>query len=76
MTDFQLEIDTRNEKCPQPVKKTKQALKDMGQGEILHIMTTDPASEEDIQVLLGAVKDELLDTRFENGVYHFYIKKL
>jgi len=76
MTEYQLEIDTRDEKCPQPVKKTKQALKDMAEGEVLHLMTTDPASEQDIQLLLGAVKDELLEKNFQDGTYHFYIKKL
>lgn len=76
MTDFQYELDAKDESCPLPVKKTKKILQKMKQGEVLHVMATDPTSEEDISILLQAVADELVETRKEDGTYHFYIKKL
>jgi len=76
MPEFKVELDVRDEDCPQPVMKTKQLLKDMSSGEVLHVMATDPTAEHDIEVLLGALRDTLLESSFENGVYHFYIEKI
>jgi len=76
MPEFKVELDVRNEICPQPVMKTKKILKEMSSGEVLHVMATDPTSEHDIEVLLGALRDSLIESSFENGVYHFYIEKI
>lgn len=75
MTRFHQEIDARNESCPIPVMKAKQALKSMKRGEILHVISTDPASVQDINILLEALKDHLIEASQKAGEYHFYIKK-
>jgi len=76
MPDFQHELDSRNESCPIPVMKTKKALKGMSAGEVLHVIATDPASVQDISILLEAMDDELLESvEGGDGEYHFYIKK-
>lgn len=41
-------IDTSGLSCPAPLLKTKKALKDLGAGEILKIITTDPGSDRDL----------------------------
>lgn len=75
MPDFQHELDARNESCPMPVMKTKKTLHKMAAGEVLHVIATDPASVQDIAILLDALDDELLESSKEGGEYHFYIKK-
>lgn len=75
MPDFQQELDSRNESCPMPVMKTKKMLKGMSAGEVLHVIATDPASVQDITILLEAMDDELIETSEAGGEYHFYIKK-
>lgn len=75
MTDFQQELDVRDKICPKPVMKTKQTLNTMSSGEVLHVMASDPTSEEDIGILLNAMEDKLIDSHYINGTYHFYIKK-
>ncbi|MCW9013499.1 MAG: sulfurtransferase TusA family protein [Gammaproteobacteria bacterium] len=75
MPDFQQELDARNESCPEPVMKTKEALKKMLAGEVLHVIATDPASVEDITILLAALDDEIIETSESAGEFHFYIKK-
>jgi len=75
MTEFQYELDARGEKCPSPVKKTKQILNQMDHDDVVHVMTTDPASEHDLSILLKAVDDEMLESSNEDGVFHYYIKK-
>lgn len=75
MSEFQREIDARCKDCPTPVVMTKQALKEMVSGEVLHVVATDPASVQDINMLLDAISYQLLETNEANGEFHFYIKK-
>ena len=75
MTDFQVEIDARNLSCPMPVMKAKKALKGMSSGEVLYLIATDPASVQDLEILLESLNDELLEQAEGSGEFHFYIKK-
>ena len=75
MTRFTQEIDARNENCPVPVLKVKQALKSMARGEVLHVMATDPDAVKDINILLDALEDQLIESSQQANEYHFYIKK-
>ena len=76
MPDFQHELDARNESCPMPVMKTKKMLRSIAAGEVLHVIATDPASVQDITILLESLNDELVETTEADGEYHFYIKKV
>ena len=75
MPDFQKELDVKNMSCPIPVMQTKKILRDMAAGDVLHVIATDPASVEDINILLESVDDTLIDSSEGGGEYHFYIKK-
>ena len=75
MIDFQAEIDARGLSCPMPVMKTKKELKRLSTGDVLHVVATDPASVQDLEILLESLDDEMLAESQENGEYHFYIKK-
>lgn len=76
MPDFDQELDSRNESCPIPVMKTKKALKGMAIGKVLHVIATDPASVQDIEILLESLPDELVESNDSDGEFHFYIKKV
>jgi len=75
MLKHQYELDATNDTCPQPVMKTKQFLKQMKSGEVLHVMATDQLAEQDISMLLDAIDDKLIEKKVDNGVFHFYIQK-
>ena len=75
MLEFQRELDARDESCPGPVIRTKQLLLSMTSGEVLHVMATDPNSEEDIGLLLATLHDELVQMDKQDSVFHFYIRK-
>jgi len=75
MQDYQYELDATDETCPQPVMQTKQLLKKMKSGEVLHVMATDPVAEQDINILLEAIADKLIEKSQDDGVFHFYIEK-
>lgn len=75
MIDFQAEIDARGLSCPMPVMKAKKELKRLSTGDVLHVIATDPASVQDLEILLESLDDEMIAASQENGEYHFYIKK-
>lgn len=75
MIEFQTEIDARGLSCPMPVMKAKKELKHLSAGDVLHVISTDPASVQDIEILLESLEDEMIEASEVNGEYHFYIKK-
>jgi len=75
MIEFQTEIDARGLSCPMPVMKAKKELKHLTTGDVLHVIATDPASVQDIEILLESLEDEMIEFSEVNGEYHFYIKK-
>jgi tRNA 2-thiouridine synthesizing protein A len=75
MPEYQKQLDAREENCPQPVKQTKLLLKGMQSGEVLHVMATDPTAGQDIDLLLEVIGDKMINSHFDEGVYHFYIEK-
>lgn len=73
-------LDVRGENCPMPVVKTKQAVDDLGSGEVLEVLATDPGSMSDVKGWAGATDGiELLDQveseRDGVDVYEHYVRK-
>jgi tRNA 2-thiouridine synthesizing protein A len=69
-------LDARGMSCPIPLLKTKKILKNMRQGQILHILGTDPGSKQDlpgIGIKNGNVFLGMLDN--EDGSTSYFIKK-
>lgn len=69
------ELDVRGLNCPLPILRTKKSLVDMGTGEILKIMATDPGSVIDFQVFADQTGNELLSLSEVAGEFTFYMKK-
>lgn len=42
-------LDARGLKCPMPIVKAKKALQDLGSGQVLRVLATDPGSVLDFQ---------------------------
>lgn len=62
--------------CPQPLFQTREAIDELKPGEVLEMLTDDPAAEEDIKRFVKRTGNELLVfERLEDGVQRFLIKK-
>jgi TusA-related sulfurtransferase len=62
--------------CPQPLFQTREAIDGLKPGEILEMLSDDPAAEEDIKRFSKRTGNELiLFERLEDGVQRFLIKK-
>jgi TusA-related sulfurtransferase len=69
-------LDVKGASCPMPVVKTKQAMDELAEGEILEVVATDSGSMSDIQGWAdGTDSVELLDQDEGDGVYRHYVEK-
>lgn len=75
MANFDRELDASGLHCPMPALRSKKALDSMKSGEVLHIISTDPASKNDIPSFAKTTRNELLEAREEDGKFHYLIRK-
>jgi len=68
-------LDTSGLNCPLPVLKAKKALKELAEGDSLTVIATDPGSVKDFEAFCEATGYELVDSKAEDGVFTFVIKK-
>jgi tRNA 2-thiouridine synthesizing protein A len=69
------ELDTSGLLCPLPVYKASLALGRLSKGEVLHLITTDPGSLEDIPALARQRGDILLGAERHESHQEFWIEK-
>ncbi len=77
MADIKVDktLDAKGLHCPMPVLKTKKALDEMTAGQILEVITSDPASKSDIPAFLERVGHSLIEASEQKSVFSFLIRK-
>lgn len=71
-------LDVRGLMCPMPVIKTREAIKEIGVGEVLEVIATDPASKPDLAAWAKMTGNEILSVEEIPGQptqYRFLIKR-
>ncbi len=68
-------LDAKGLKCPIPVLRARRAMKPLDPGDVLTVEATDPTSVQDFRAFCETTGDELLESREDEGVYHFRICK-
>jgi tRNA 2-thiouridine synthesizing protein A len=71
----QKEIDTRGLNCPLPILKAKKALADMGSGEVLKVVSTDPGSVRDFQAFARQTGNELVEQSTLNDEFVHFLRR-
>jgi len=71
----QKEIDTRGLNCPLPILKAKKALADMGSGEVLKVVSTDPGSVRDFQAFARQTGNELVEQSTLDDEFVHYLRR-
>jgi tRNA 2-thiouridine synthesizing protein A len=69
------ELDARGLNCPLPILRTKKALTDMGSGQVLRILATDPGSVKDFQAFSRQTGNPLLSSETTDGQFVFLLQK-
>ena len=69
-------LDCTGMACPIPVVKTSQAIKKIGQGQVLELLATDPGVERDRQAWSRRTGNELIRISQQADVFHVLIRRL
>ncbi|TMT86498.1 hypothetical protein E2L06_07745 [Haloterrigena sp. H1] len=69
-------LDVKGASCPMPVVKTKSAIDDLAEGDILEVVATDSGSMSDLDGwATGTDGVEMLEQVEDGDVYKHYVKK-
>ncbi len=74
-TTFHKDLDVRGLNCPLPILRAKKALADLGSGQVLRVLATDPGSVKDFQAFAKQTGNQLLSHAEEDKVFTFFMKK-
>lgn len=61
--------------CPMPIVKTREALRDMAPGQVLEMLSDDPASDADMKSWAQRSRNELIGVSRDGAVYRFLVRK-
>ena len=61
--------------CPEPLFQTRENIDTLEIGEILEVLSDDPASEEDISRFAKRTGHELMSLEKKDDIFRFIIKK-
>lgn len=68
-------IDCSGLFCPMPIVKTREAIKSMIVGQVLEMLSDDPASDADMKSWTRRTGNELLEVSRDGAVYRFLVRK-
>jgi len=69
------QIDCTGLFCPMPIVKTREALRDMAPGQVLEMLSDDPASDADMKSWAQRSRNELIGVSRDGAVYRFLVRK-
>jgi tRNA 2-thiouridine synthesizing protein A len=61
--------------CPMPILKTREALRTMAAGQVLEMLSDDPASEADMKSWTARSGHHLLEIDKHGAVFRFVVRK-
>ncbi|WP_447544504.1 sulfurtransferase TusA family protein [Neisseria gonorrhoeae] len=67
-------LDVTGLKCPLPILRTKKALAQMRQGEVLTVLATDGGAPGDFEAFCRQTGHVLLDSSEQDGVFTLVVK--
>lgn len=71
----QQQVDARGLRCPLPLLKAKQALRDLAEGELLRVLATDAGSWRDFRAYAQLSGQVLVGAAQQDGVYCYVLQK-
>jgi tRNA 2-thiouridine synthesizing protein A len=67
-------LDCSGLSCPQPILKTKKAIKAMDSGQVLMVTSTDPGTNKDMTSFADKTGNKLLKIDEKEGSADFYLQ--
>lgn len=69
------QLDAKGMACPMPVVKTKKAIKNLEEGQVLEVQATDKGSKADLAAWASSVGHQYIGTMEDNEILYHYIRK-
>lgn len=69
------QLDARGLLCPEPVMLLHNAVRDLGAGECLEVLATDPSTQRDIPRFCSFLGHQLLSEQEVAGEFRYLIRK-
>lgn len=68
-------VDAKGLACPMPIVKAKKAIDSIQSGQTMEVHATDKGSVSDFTAWVKRMNHELIESREDNGVFIFVVKK-
>jgi tRNA 2-thiouridine synthesizing protein A len=68
-------IDCTGLFCPMPIVKTREAIRQIASGQLLEMLSDDPASEADMKSWARITGHQLVAVERKGGVFRFVVRK-
>lgn len=75
MINSDIQLDAKGLACPMPIVRTKKAMNNVAEGQVLEIQATDKGSTADLAAWAKTVGHQYIGTKEEGGVLYHYIRK-
>lgn len=75
MVKADVQLDAKGLSCPMPIVKTKKAMGNLSDGQVLEIQATDKGSKADLAAWANSVGHQYLGTIESDDVLYHYIRK-
>jgi tRNA 2-thiouridine synthesizing protein A len=74
-TTFDREVDARGLNCPLPILKAKKALAELGSGQVLKVVSTDPGALRDFQAFARQTGNQIVGQSEADKVWTFFLQR-
>ena len=68
-------VDARGLSCPLPIVKTALAIREIGSGDLLEVLATDPGSTKDFTAWTKTTGHELVESSIDGNVFRYLLRK-
>lgn len=75
MIKADVQLDAKGLACPMPIVRTKKAMNNLEEGQVLEVQATDKGSKADIAAWANSVGHQYIGTHEEGNILFHYIRK-
>ncbi|WP_274309677.1 sulfurtransferase TusA family protein [Solibacillus daqui] len=75
MIQSHIQLDAKGLACPMPIVKTKKAMADVAEGQVLEVQATDKGSVADLAAWSKTTGHQYIGHQEQDGVFFHYIRK-
>ena len=74
--DYDILVDAKGLKCPQPLLLVKHGIKQILENQVLLLEATDPGTDLDLEVWCERFGHLIINTKTDNKTFQFWVKKV